>query len=92
MENQNFIIEEAIELDGFEDETFNVICHDGFAVATSDKDKLKVIHLTYPKIKDLSDIEEAEVLEYRGLPKTEEIHFGDVMMRFAVRTAFPLRD
>jgi len=91
MKKENSTIEEKVELQGFINETFNVICSDGFATATSDIDSTKVINLIYPKIEDLNDAEVFGILEYRGLSKNSEINFGDVMMRYGVQESHSYR-
>mgnify|MGYP003610107430 CR=1 FL=1 len=75
-----FLIETEVELQNHEDELFDVICYDGFAIAYSQKDSKKSVDLKYPKIETLTEEEREIVRAYRGLQPHTTIHIGDVMM------------
>ena len=82
MKNTDFVVETQIEVYGIENDTFKVSCFDGFAIAVSDTDSKKVVRLTYPKLSELGKDELWQCLDYRGLPPSERVDYGDVMMRF----------
>jgi hypothetical protein len=83
---KRYIIESDIELQNHEKETFDILCYDGRAMAVSNKDDNKVIDLVYPKMETLTTSQIDMVRNYRGLPNSMEIHFGDVMMLFGKET------
>lgn len=75
-----YVIREGIELQGHDEkEPFAVICYNGHATAISEK---RTVHLTYPKLENLTAEERMDVLDYQGLPHTETIRFDDVMMLY----------
>jgi len=58
--------------------TFNVLCYDGYAVATNEEKE--VVILSYPKKGQLTGEELLSIAEYRGLPSMAELDYGDIMM------------
>lgn len=59
------------------------ICYDGFAVCFCFEPE-RIFLQTYPKLEEvLKDTDLCdEIRIYRGIPISEELHYGDVMMKF----------
>lgn len=75
--NNDMIFETQIEL--IKDSLFDVMCYDGFAVASDGKQTLL---LSYPKFKELTGEDITSVAEHRGLPTREIVHYGDIMVSY----------
>lgn len=80
-EANDMILESQIEL--IEGSLFDVMCYDGFAIASDGKQTLL---LSYPKVKELTGEDITSVAEHRGLPTREIIHYGDIMLTYKTIT------
>lgn len=81
-EQLDSVLETDVEIRGIDDDTFNVRCFDGVALAVNDK--MNVV-LSYPLKFNLTNENIKECLCYRGLLESVsyiDITFGDIMMRF----------
>jgi hypothetical protein len=77
----DMVFETQIEL--IKGSLFDVMCYDGFAVASDGKQTLL---LSYPKFKELTGEDITSVAEHRGLPTREIIHYGDIMLTYKTIT------
>lgn len=91
--NENYILETDIEVSmpNGSTATYDLKCYDGYATGVrtdADADAPATITMDYPILADILADEDAvaEVLTYRGLYdlRAENIHFGDVMMRYGI--------
>lgn len=80
-EDNDMVFEAQIEL--INGSLFDVMCYDGFAVASDGKQTLL---LSYPKFKELTGEDITSVAEHRGLPTREIVHYGDIMLSYRTIT------
>lgn len=73
--------ETNVELNGIDDEEFEVICGNGNGIAVSSKSKYI---LEYPKIEDLMPYQIENALMYRGLELNSVPTYGDIMILFGL--------
>lgn len=91
MEKINYILEKNIEVEVSNGKyaEYDLMCFNGVAIGTLSENvpyAPREIILHYPKLEDVLNDESMckDILEYRGLfdNKKEDIHYGDVMMRY----------
>lgn len=83
IEDDIFLYELYESSEDAENNPYQCVCYDGYAICSA-YDSDNKVELVYPKLAEVLANEELEeeVREYRGIPYTEKIHFGDIMLRY----------